>query len=75
MGVVYLARHLAWDTNLAIKHHRADFLRSAKHRCDFINECETWSNLGLHPYGERLETIINCVDAALYLPWARANRK
>ena len=26
-------------------------------------------------YGERLETIANCVDAAIYLPWAQANHK
>ena len=24
-------------------------------------------------YGERLETIVNCVDAAIYLPWALRN--
>ena len=26
-------------------------------------------------YGERLETLLNCIDAAVYLPWAEATRK
>ena len=50
MGVVYRARHLVWDIDLAIKHPRAKFLQSAEQRRDFVNECETWSSLGLHPY-------------------------
>ena len=50
MGVVYRARHLVWDIDLAIKHPRAEFLQSAEQRRDFVNECETWSSLGLHPY-------------------------
>lgn len=50
MGVVYRARHLVWDMDLAIKHPSAKILQSAEQRRDFVNECETWSNLGLHPY-------------------------
>ena len=50
MGIVYLARHLSWDIDLAIKHPRTKILQSAEQRRDFVNECETWSNLGLHPY-------------------------
>lgn len=50
MGVVYRARHLVWNIDLAIKHPRAKFLQSAEQRRDFVNECETWSSLGLHPY-------------------------
>lgn len=50
MGVVYCARHLVWDIDLAIKHPRTECLQSKEQRMDFVNECETWSSLGLHPY-------------------------
>jgi serine/threonine protein kinase len=50
MGIVYQARHLAWDIDLAIKHPRSKFLQSSQQRRDFESECETWSRLGLHPY-------------------------
>jgi serine/threonine protein kinase len=50
MGIVYLARHLAWDMDLAIKHPRPEFLQSGQQRRDFEKECETWSRLGLHPF-------------------------
>ena len=50
MGIVYRARHLAWDIEVAIKHPRAELLESAQQRRDFETECETWSCLGLHPY-------------------------
>jgi serine/threonine protein kinase len=50
MGVVYRARHLVWGIDLAIKHPRAAFLHSKERRQEFVNECETWSRLGLHPY-------------------------
>src|SRR5712671_6313229 len=50
MGIVYLARHLVWDIDVAIKHPRAMFLQSAQQRRDFEKECEIWSRLALHPY-------------------------
>jgi serine/threonine protein kinase len=50
MGIVYQARHLAWDIDLAIKHPRAEFLLSLQQRRDFEKECETWSRLALYPY-------------------------
>lgn len=50
MGIVYQARHLEWDVDLAIKHPRPELLKSARQRRDFEGECETWSRLGLHPF-------------------------
>lgn len=50
MGIVYQARHLVWDIDLAIKHPRQELLKSERQRREFEAECETWSHLGLHPY-------------------------
>ena len=50
MGIVYQARHLDWNIDLAIKHPLPELLKSASQRRDFEAECEMWSQLGLHPY-------------------------
>ena len=50
MGIVYLAHHLAWDIDVAIKQPRPELLESPEQRRAFERECETWGELGLHPY-------------------------
>lgn len=50
MGLVHLASHLAWNTDIAIKHPRSDFLKSDKQIADFHAECSTWASIGLDPY-------------------------
>ncbi|WP_238006806.1 protein kinase [Dactylosporangium sp. AC04546] len=50
MGVVYRARHLEWDIDLAVKSPRPELLRRPEHRDQFVDEAETWVSLGLHPH-------------------------
>ena len=50
MGIVYQARHLAWEIDVAIKQPRPELLKSPEQRRAFERECETWGELGLHPY-------------------------
>lgn len=50
MGLVYRARHKSWNIDLAIKSPRKDYLKTEKQKEDFIRECETWIDLGLHPH-------------------------
>jgi serine/threonine protein kinase len=50
MGIVYRARHLAWDINVAIKHPRSEFLKSRIQIDEFHAECATWARLGLDPF-------------------------
>ena len=49
MGLVYKVHHKNWNTDLAVKSPRADFFKTDVQKEDFIRECETWINLGLHP--------------------------
>lgn len=50
MGLVHPARHLGWNTPVAIKSPRRDLLRQAVDRENFVREAETWVGLGLHPH-------------------------
>lgn len=50
MGVVYRVRHLAWETDLAVKSPRAELFRDDDDRQRFTREAETWISLGLHPH-------------------------
>ena len=50
MGIVYQARHLAWEIDVAIKQPRPELLTSPEQRRAFEQECQTWGELGLHPY-------------------------
>ena len=50
MGRVYRAHHRSWNIDLAIKCPRPDFFKTETQRENFIRECETWINLGLHPH-------------------------
>ena len=51
MGLVYRVHHRNWNIDLAVKSPRADFFETEADKDDFISECETWINLGLHPNG------------------------
>jgi len=49
MGVVYKVYNRNWHIPLAVKSPRAEFFESQVQKDNFIRECETWINLGLHP--------------------------
>ena len=49
-GRVYKVWHRGWRCNMAVKTPRADAFTTTRQKKMFINECETWVNLGLHPY-------------------------
>lgn len=49
-GVVHRVRHLAWNTDLAVKTPLADVLAHPDDRESFVREAETWVSLGLHPH-------------------------
>jgi predicted Zn finger-like uncharacterized protein len=49
MGLVYKVHHKNWNMDLAVKSPRTDFFKTESQKENFIKECETWINLGLHP--------------------------
>jgi len=49
MGLVYKVHHKNWNMDLAVKSPRADYFKTEAQKENFIKECETWINLGLHP--------------------------
>jgi WD40 repeat protein len=49
MGLVYRVHHKNWNMDLAVKSPRTDYFRTEEQKQNFIKECETWINLGLHP--------------------------
>ena len=50
MGLVYRVFHRGWNMDLAVKSPRPEFFHTERQKEDFIRECETWINLGLHPH-------------------------
>ena len=50
MGLVYRVHHRGWNVDLAVKCPRVDFFRTQQQKDTFVQECETWINLGLHPH-------------------------
>ena len=50
MGNVYRVHHRGWNIDLAVKSPKPETLNSITKIQNFIRECETWVNLGLHPY-------------------------
>lgn len=48
-GKVYRVRHKTWNMELAVKSPRGHMFETERHRANFIRECETWINLGMHP--------------------------
>ncbi|MBN2559618.1 MAG: protein kinase [Phycisphaerae bacterium] len=49
MGKVHRVRHRGWNLDLAVKSPRRQALRKQAQKENFVRECETWINLGLHP--------------------------
>ena len=49
MGLVYRVHHKNWNIDLAVKSPRANYFKTEVQKENFIKECETWINLGLHP--------------------------
>lgn len=50
MGLVHRAKHRLWNIEVAIKHPRSEFLVHREQVESFQSECETWAEIGLHPY-------------------------
>lgn len=50
MGIVYRVLHQGWNIDLAVKCPRESFSLTKDQISNFTIECETWINLGLHPY-------------------------
>jgi len=50
MGLVYKVLHTGWNTELAVKSPREDYFKTEEEKKNFIRECETWIDLGLHPH-------------------------
>ncbi|MHB2018417.1 MAG: protein kinase domain-containing protein [Candidatus Xenobia bacterium] len=79
MGKVYRIYHRGWDFDLAVKSPKEEFFLTEEGRETFIQEAETWVNLGLHPntvscyYVRTLGSIprvfAECVDGGTLLDW------
>lgn len=50
MGLVYRVHHNKWNMDLAVKAPRSELFQSEAQKQNFIRECDTWINLGLHPH-------------------------
>ncbi len=50
MGTVYKVHHRGWNTDLAVKCPKPEIFARAGGKKSFIDEAETWVNLGLHPH-------------------------
>lgn len=50
MGLVFRVRHRGWNMDLAVKSPRPEYFVTDQQKQDFIRECQTWVNLGLHPH-------------------------
>jgi len=49
MGLVYKVHHHGWNIDLAVKSPRPEYFKTEAQKKNFVLECETWVNLGLHP--------------------------
>ena len=51
MGNVWCVHHKSWDTDLAMKRPKPEFFAEGgrQRKQAFIEECENWIDLGLHP--------------------------
>ncbi|MDD3337085.1 MAG: protein kinase, partial [Eubacteriales bacterium] len=55
MGAVWRVHHTGWNVDLAMKRPKASLFQSEKQKENFVkenfvHECESWINLGLHPH-------------------------
>jgi WD40 repeat protein/Zn ribbon nucleic-acid-binding protein len=49
MGLVYRVHHKNWNMDLAVKSPRTDYFETEEDRKRFLDECNKWIDLGLHP--------------------------
>ena len=49
MGSVWRVHHQNWNLDLAMKRPQARLFTNETQKANFIRECESWINLGLHP--------------------------
>ena len=49
-GTVFKIHHRGWNMDLAVKSPRAGLFKSDREKKNFIDECQTWIDLGLHPH-------------------------
>ncbi|MBO4837309.1 MAG: hypothetical protein J5564_06395, partial [Clostridia bacterium] len=49
MGSVWRVHHTGWNTDLAMKRPQPQMFSDQASKQNFINECQSWINLGLHP--------------------------
>lgn len=49
MGAVWRVHHTGWDVDLAMKRPHREAFRTEAQKQGFIDECNNWINLGLHP--------------------------
>jgi len=49
MGKVYKVHHRAWNVDIAVKTPRLEIFSDTLSQQNFVQEAETWVNLGLHP--------------------------
>jgi WD40 repeat protein/serine/threonine protein kinase len=50
MGTVYKVRHTGWNVDLAVKSPLPQLLQKPEAVENFVRECGTWVNLGMHPH-------------------------
>ncbi len=50
MGRVWRVHHTGWNTDLAMKQPRPESFVSDEQKEKFIEECQVWIELGLHPH-------------------------
>ena len=84
MSIVYFVWHRAWRMELAIKSPRPEVLADVTARSRFIQEAETWVDLGLHPnivtayYVREIEgfprIVVEKMDGGSLKAWLRARR-
>lgn len=61
MGSVWRIYQTEYGVNMALKRPRQKYFTSPEQKLDFIRECDTWLNLGIHP------NIVTCFRvAAIY---------
>ena len=48
-GTVFKVHHRGWNTDLAVKSPRAGLFQSKRQKKRFVDECQTWIDLGIHP--------------------------
>lgn len=49
MGAVWRVYHTGWNVDLAMKRPKAGMFQTEKQKENFIQECDAWIKLGLHP--------------------------